>query len=232
MSSDFQDNWVQEKREQTLALLDGLFETLEYLRALPADGQEAHKLVAMDGLEAILPVATQLAPEDLTRDQAYAAMLIGRGLTVREAALALDLPEAEARVHLWLGKQSFRRLVRHWRRTTMEDQLALVLRELDELEAGASPGILLKVARLRYEISQAPAERDLKEAGLQLKLREVVAREREVDHETGQEARPPWMDDVRDYPGGMILDAEFTAEDVAPGTDAQSAEEPTEVKAL
>ena len=226
MSKSFNETWVSAKKEETLAILDGLFNTVACLRGLPADGQEAHKMVAVDGLDALLPIAAQLAPADLTKDQWYAAMLIGRGLTMEEAGVALDLPEAKTLVHLWMGQTSFRRLVRHWRRSTMEDQIALVYRELDEIEQGASAGIMVKIARLRYEISQAPAERDLKEAALQLKLREVVAREREVAHEVGEpEMRPPWMDDVRDFQSGNMLDAEFVVVD--PTEDEEEYEKQT-----
>jgi hypothetical protein len=234
MSNAFQDKWVDERREQTLAILDGIFETARYVRALPASGAEAHKLVAVDGIDAILPIVMQLVPADLSRDQAYAAMLIGRGLTVSEAGQALDLPEAQALVHLWMGKVSFRRLVRYWRRTTMEDQLALVWRELDEMESrGPSDGVLLKIARLRYEISQAPADRDLAEAALQLKLREVQAREKEVDHQTGDKiARPPWLDDIRDFASGQMLDAEFDEADGSFVVRGEDGEEEEAVDAL
>ncbi len=212
LDENLEDEWVTKRRDETLSVLSELFDTLESIRSLPADRNEALKIVAVKDLDELLPVASQLAPEELSRDQVYAAMLMGRGLTAQEAAEALALPNGEALIHTWkAGNKLFKRVMNYWRRHTMEEQFGLALRELDQVAAEThNDALRLKVARMRYEISQQPEDRDLEKYNLWLKTREVEAREREVDSNQPR-PRPAWLDNIQNVPG-EVFEADFEIE--------------------
>lgn len=207
------DEWVQERREEALRIVGGIFSAMEYLRSLPENADEARKLVAVNQIDDLLPVASQLAPAGMTKDQVYAAMLVGRGLTWKEAAQALGVPGGEALLHEWnVSNRDFRRVVRYWRRVTLEEQLGLLLREIDAVAASTgSESIKIKLARLRWELSKHPGEQELQTYKLALEERMVVAREAEVSQGEQRPTRPAWLDDVQPY-DGEVFDAEFTVE--------------------
>jgi hypothetical protein len=201
-----EEEWIAERAEDCNRIIGDIFDAMDQLRQLPASEQEALQIIAVDGIDALLPAVTALAPPGMSRDQCLAAMMLGKGLTVAEAGKSLDLVNSEASIHHWMTNRAFRRLVQHWRDVTMSDQLGLVFRDLDMLTTkDLRADVALKVTRLRYEISQAPANRELAEASLHLKARQVQA----LENQGPPPARPAWLDERR--PSGRVIDADFEA---------------------
>jgi hypothetical protein len=215
-SSDTFDEqeWVESQRDQCLSVIGEIWEAMEALRQLPETEREAVQMVALEGIEALLPTVSSLAPPGMTRDQCVAAMMLGRGLTSSEVAESLEIENAQACVLHWMTQRPFRRLVQHWRHVTMHDQFGKVMRDLDRLSASnLRADVALKVARLRWEISQAPGGRELAEAQLGLKAKQVALQENVVQGR-GAYQRPTWRE--QDASRAEIVDADF---EPVPGLD-------------
>ena len=147
--------------------------------------------------------------------QGQAAILMGRGLTAGEIAEVLDLPGGEATVHRWrTSSRQFRGVVRYWSEVAEDEQRSALLKELDYLGGmDLDARDRIRVASLRSKIAVQPEQREFMERQLELREREVIAKEKEADR-GGRElrVRPSFVVDPLD-----CEDVEFIAEDVKEG---------------
>jgi len=202
----YEEKWKKEQLEETREVVAALVDMAERLKQLPANREDARKIVAADNVGDLVRVVNEMEPTELSRLQLLSAALRGRGLKHSEIADILDIPNGAATLHVWENTiLPYKRAIRYWRRIAEEDQLAMAIREIEEVaESTSDPGLMIKLIRLRLLLADKPEDRERWQKEIELREREVAAREKEVDVGTG--SKPP-------FAVPAFIDADFTAVD-------------------
>ena len=200
------EEWKATHLEEAQGIVAALVDMAEKLKQLPADREDARKIVAADNVGDLVRVVNEMEPTEISRLQLISAALRGRGLKYSEIADLLDIPNGEATLHLWENTiVSYKKTIRYWMRIAEEDQRAMIMREIEEVAASTSdPGLMIKLIRLRFMLADKPEDRARWNKEIELREREVAAKEKEADKGTGD--KPP-------FPIPEFLDADFTAFD-------------------
>ena len=203
-----EQEWIDEQSDNSAALAQEFVDLADKIRALPATKEEANKLVVADSLQSLIEVANQMGSDQFTKTQFQSTILLGRGLTKREVAEALDIPGGESMLHEWHRQDiAYRKLVGYWREEAENEHFSKAVREIEMLaDKTDSANLRLKLLKLRLDLAYKPEDRHRWKAEISLREREVVAHEKEADR--GVNAAPPFP-----LPDDGVLDVEFTAKD-------------------
>jgi len=206
--STYVDRWKQEQLDDCRRVVNNLLEMVDKLKRLPASHEDARKLVAADNVGQLISVVREMESTELSKLQMMSAALRGRGLKHAEIASLLDVPGGPATLHIWENTSSaYRKATKYWRQVTEEDQLAMALREIEEVASKTTDSnLMLKLIRLRLLLADKPEDRARWQKEIELREREVAAKEREVDKESG--AEPPFDVPRIIEPEFEVLDAE------------------------
>jgi len=205
------DEWVADRVDQAKAIADKLAVVRDYIERLPLDREDARRRLARQRLCEIfgLPNDTQLSLTEF-----HAAVMLGRGLTFDEVAVALGTTTAEI---YGMMTTDFRKVVRHWREQTLEEYFTVIIRRYHELlETVDDSNVMVKILRELRELAGYGENRRRWEAEFDLREREVAAKERDSDsfaRQVGRWQLPPGAVDAIDV---EVIDVEF--EDSSEGT--------------
>ena len=166
-------------------IVDSLAGLADDVRQFPQNMNEARLQLALQGLDAAL--ASPTPGSTLTRDEAAAALLIGRGMTFEEAARALGVTEGQ--LYYWdRSNPSFRNEIRVWREIQEVDIEARLYSTLRSMAAnmddmGASDqikfmGLMEKVAAKTENRQFRMAELSLKKLALDIQRESVEAQKK------------------------------------------------------
>jgi len=202
-------DWVKEKLKQSAEMVERMESLRAQLDELPFDQDDARRRLAEERFGEIFGLAP---PKNLDPTAFQAAYLIGRGLTYAEAATFLGIRPADLEA---MSTKDFRDVVMHWRERSYEEYRSLMIRLVDHLlRTSKEPGLQVKLLREMRALTEEPELRARWEAEMEIRLREVAAKEREADaavHSAGLlNAAPVGAVEAFDV---EVIDAEFESVD-------------------
>jgi len=187
-------NKTEEKREEARQIVESLTVLKRDVDEFPVDIEEARLQLALQDLDGALATPTG---KNLTREQLAAAVLMGRGATFGETALALGITEGH--LHYWDSTNaSFRRQVAIFRERLemdIEGRLYQSVKAMMERADGMSSTDQIRLAALCQKIASRPEDRARWAAEISIK-REQLALQREEIEKAKQDEKNPRVTDA------------------------------------
>ena len=179
---------IEERFREAEEIVRAVTELREDVENFPLNLDEAHRQLALQGLEVAL--ARPLG-HGLTRDQFLASVLLGRGMTYADTARAVQQPEGV--LHQWARiVPQFRAEMKRWREALEDDieaRLYSAVAEMMMRSGDMSDTDQIRLLALSQKIAARPEDRarwlaEYKQKGeeLALKRKELEAGSSEYKH--------------------------------------------------
>lgn len=214
MSRADTEEWVAKRIEEAKRVAEQASLIRDKISQLPPtrDAARERKLRAKMCEVFGIPVRADMDPTAFR-----AAVVYGWGMTVQETAMALGCKPSEIYAMM---DDNFRAVANHWRAQRMEEYFAIILRTVDSLlETVDSPDLLIKLLKEVKSLAMTREEQRRWEKELELREREVAAKERDSTAYAYQVGLGPLPAGATEAIDIEIVDAEW--ED-APDDDGDS----------
>lgn len=215
---------VQKQRDQAMVEASRVSAIRRDSDNFPITIEEVKVQAALAGLEAALAMPSNA---NLTREQVAAAVLVGRGLTYRQAAEGLGVDEGV--LHYWVRTNSdFRREIAAWREALEVDIEGLLYSSITSMLSNADDmkdGDRIRLLTLSQKVAARPEDRARWTAEMQLKKEQVAIQKAQLDISRKELERDPRVLEAMNHASDEIFEGFVELEEAAPSNIQEDEEE-------